>query len=205
MVFSLRPRLKVSLPGRAYNINNNLGGFAKNYKFGLVPNLTPEARARSMQGLYKTWDVQSRQRQGEKVVVLSKKSKKSKRKRLKLRETVAKEAREIQELARKNAQAAMIRVAQIAQTSPNETAALAASALLFERAYGKASQVNINASLDANGKATDVSQKELDTRIEKALERIDSLTRGAPKAPAREEPLIDLRKLDRDPDSTPLN
>ncbi len=131
--------------------------------------------------------------------------KKVKRKRLRLKETIAKEAREIQDLARKNADAAMRRVAEIAKTSTNEAAALAAAALLFDRAYGKANQTNINANLDANGKATDVSQKELDTRIEKALDRIDSLTRGAPKAPAREEPLIDLRKLDRDPDSTPLN
>ncbi len=157
-----------------------------------------------MRGLIKFWHLQSLKRQGIKVVT-NPSNKKVKRKRLRLKETIAKEAREIQELARKNADAAMRRVAEIAKTSTNETAALAAAALLFDRAYGKANQTNINANLDANGKATDVSQKELDTRIEKALDRIDSLTRGAPKAPAREEPLIDLRKLDRDPDSTPLN
>ncbi len=199
MVSPLLPRIKVSLPGRAPSLK------ARNSNFGPRKEESPETRAKRMQGLYKFWHLLSRKRKGEKILNPKPSHAKAKRKRIKLRETVAKEAREIQELARKNADAAMKRVAQIAHTSPNETAALAAAALLFDRAYGRPNQTNINANLDANGKATDVSQKELDTRIEKALERIDSLTRGAPKAPARQEPLIDLCKLDRDPDSTPLN
>jgi len=197
------PRIKVSFPGRAHTqkVPNPAGPPAG---VMLAKNMAPEAHAKRMQGLYNFWHLLSLKRQGIKVVTKPSAGK-IKRKRLKLRETVAKEAREIQELARKNAAAAMKRMAEIAQTSPNETAAIAAAALLLDRAYGKANQTNTNVNLDANGKATDVSQKELDTRIEKALERIDSLTRGAPKAPASEKPLIDLRQLDRDPDSTPLN
>jgi hypothetical protein len=195
--------MRVSLPGQAptQKIPNPAGPPAG---VMLAKNMTPEANAKRMKGLINFWHLRSLKRQGIKVVTKPSTGK-IKRKRLKLRETVAKEAREIQELARKNAAAAMKRMAEIAQTSPNETAAIAAAALLLDRAYGKANQTNTNVNLDANGKATDVSQKELDTRIEKALERIDSLTRGAPKAPASEKPLIDLRQLDRDPDSTPLN
>lgn len=199
MVPIVRPRLKVSLPGRVpvTTIPTPAGPPTPG-------QMSPEAHVKRMRGMYKFWHLQSLKRQGVKVVMKPSHTK-VKRKRLRLQETVAKESREIQELARKNADAAMRRVAEIAKTSPNETAALAAAALLFDRAYGKANQTNINAHLDANGKATDISQKELDTRIDKALDRIESLTRGAPKAPARQEPLIDLRKLDRDPDGTPLN
>jgi len=200
MVQSLYPRIKVKLPGvtPTLTVRKPPGGA----KF--AADMPLEEYARRTRGVRSFWHLQSLKRQGIKVVTKPSAGK-VKRKRLKLRETVAKEAREIQELARRNAAAAMKRMAEIAQTSPNETAAIAAAALLLDRAYGKANQTNTNVNLDANGKATDVSQKELDTRIEKALERIDSLTRGAPKAPASEKPLIDLRKLDRDPDSTPLN
>src|SRR5690349_19090172 len=85
----------------------------------------------------------------------------AKRERVKLRETVAREQREIQEIARKNAQAAMERLADIVEHSHNETAAIAAAQVILDRGYGKANQTNINATIDANGKATDVSNKEL--------------------------------------------
>jgi hypothetical protein len=204
MVQTLVPRLKVSLPGRAPTPASNPAGPPKGQ--ALAINMAPEAHKRRMQGLYNGWHIKSQLRKGEKVVLKHAGTNKSrKRKRLRLQETVAKEAREIQEIARKNAAAAMRRMAQIAQTSHNETAAIAATMLIMDRAYGKATQTNINANLDANGKTTDISQKELDTRIDTALKRIDSLTRGAPKAPKSKAPPIDLRKLDRDPDSTPLN
>jgi hypothetical protein len=150
-------------------------------------------------------DVATRYFAGEKVVSKAKIQKAIKRKRVRLHETVAKEAREIQELARRHAQAAMKRMAEIAETSHNEAAAIAAAGLLLDRAYGKANQTNINANLDANGKSTDISQKELDTRIETALKRIDALTGGTAKTPARQEPSADLRKLDRDPNGSSLH
>jgi hypothetical protein len=204
MVLPLLTRMKVSLPGHAPSYNSKRTGSSG--EAFLAKNMAPEAHKKRMQGLYKGWHIKSQLRKGEKVVLKHAGSNKSrKRKRLRLLETVAKEAREIQEIARKNAAAAMKRMAQIAQTSPNETAAIAATMLLMDRAYGKATQTNINANLDANGKTTDISQKELDTRIDTALKRIDSLTGGAPKAAKSKAPPIDLRKLDRDPDSTPLN
>ena len=199
------PRMKVSLPGCVPSYSRKNRPVPSGEAF-LAVNMAPEAHKKRMQGLYKGWHIKSQLRKGEKVVLKHAGSNKSrKRKRLRLLETVAKEAREIQEIARKNASAAMKRMAQIAQSSPNETAAIAATMLIMERAYGKATQTNINANLDANGKESDISQKELDTRIDTALKRIDSLTGGAPKAAKSKAPSIDLRKLDRDPDSTPLN
>ena len=130
---------------------------------------------------------------------------KAKRQRVRLRMTVAKEQREIQEMARKGADAVMKRMFEIATTSMNETAAIAAGQVMLERGYGKANQTNINATIDANGKATDVSQKELDTRVAKVVERIEALTGGEAKAPKSKERPADVRELDRDPDSSSLH
>lgn len=129
----------------------------------------------------------------------------AKRKRVKLAMTVAKEAREIQQKARQYAEPILDRLAEIAQNSFNENAAIAAANSIIDRAYGKANQTNINATLDANGKAADVSAKELDARIERALKRVAALTAGKGEPVKGEDGSADVRKLDRDPDSSPLN
>lgn len=180
-------------------------GFSPGNNLSTKEVMPAAGHAKRMQGLFKAWGKKIRIHAGEEKVLKQITARQQARKRSRLRETVAKEAREIQELARKHAHSAMLRMAEIAQNSQNETAAIAATALLMDRAYGKANQTTINAHLDANGKPTDVSEKELNTRIEETLKRIDALTGGKAKAPARKEQPIDLRKLDRDPNSTPLN
>lgn len=165
-------------------------------------NMSADSHMRRMAGLHKAWAESSKQYHVKRTMTKSRISHKETRVRVRLKQTVAKEAREIQELARRNAEAVITRMAEIAQTSFNETAAIAAAQVVLERAYGKANQTNINASIDANGKATDVSGKELDKRVEQTLKRIEELTGRTPKAPESKERSVDLRELDRDPDSS---
>lgn len=173
--------------------------FTKGNKLASKENLSPDAHARRMAGLFKTWETQERQHRGEKVVTRKVKDERQKRKRLKLHATVAKEFREIQEIARTHATAAMRRLAEIIESPVSQdTSAIAAAAVILDRAYGKATQTSINASIDASGKTTDVTAKELDTRIEKALHRVEAITGRAPKAAESEEQPPDVRKRDRD-------
>ncbi len=181
------------------------GFFTEGNQYALAEKMLPEKHARRMQGLYRGWQTNARKANGEKFVNAMEKRRQKKRKRIRLHLTIAKEAREIQDLARRSAAAVMKRLAEIAETSANEAAAIAAGQVLLDRAYGKASQTNINATVDTNGKPTDVSAKELDTRIEKALKRVDTLTGGTTKAPARKKQPVDVREHDRDPDSSSLH
>jgi hypothetical protein len=181
------------------------GYFREGNQEAIQDNMTPDAHTRRMKALFSGWGTNVKKRQGEITVTRNQIRKTAKRKRIRLHMTVAKEAREIQDTARRHAAAAMKRMAEIAETSFNETAAIAAASVIFERAYGKASQTNINATVDANGKATDVSGKELDTRIAQALKRVEQLTGGKTKAPASKEQPADLRQHDRDPDSSSLH
>ena len=179
--------------------------FPKGNRLAAVENLTPKAHSKRMAALFRGWATHERKYGGEKVVTFRQKRKIRKRKRLRLKQTVAKEVREIQEYARKNAFAAMEKATEIVANSDNETTVLSAVQIVLERAYGKASQTNINANVNGDGKTTEISAKELDARIAKALQRVEELSRGKKQAPAGKDRLVDLRKLDRDPDSTPLN
>ena len=180
-----------------------LGGFyyAGN-QYALAKNLTPEANAKRMATLLRTWATKARLHAGEKFVPDNQKRLQAKRKRIRLHTTIVKEAREIQDIARTHATAVVQKLAEIVETSGNEAAVIAASQVLLDRAYGKASQTHINANIDTNGKATDVSQKELDARIEKALKRVEDITGRAPKAPESQKPSSDVREHDRDPDGS---
>jgi len=179
--------------------------FAKGNRIAAAENLTPKAHSKRMAALFRAWGTKARIDQGEKVMTLRLKHKLKKRKRLRLKATIAKEMRDIQEFARKHALAAMEKAADIVANSDNETTVLQGIQIVLERAYGKASQTNINASVSGDGKATEITAKQLDERIAKALQRVEELSRGAKQTPSRKERLVDLRKLDRDPDSTPLN
>jgi len=173
-------------------------------------NLTPEANRRRILGILKVNELKERKRRGEvslsdeRRIQMSKTMRKVHR--VKLKVTRAKEGREITEIARTHAAQVMQRLAEIVNNPhTTESAVIAASTVILDRAYGKASQTNINASLDTDGKANQVTAKELDSRIAAALQRAEGVLRGkaeAPKSPAKP---VDLRKLDRDPDSTPLN
>jgi hypothetical protein len=179
--------------------------FVKGNQWAAKKNMSAESHERRRKALQKGHVTLHKKSAGEIKVTKSMERIRKKRERAHLRETVAKEAREIQELGRRNADAVMRRLANIAIGSPNETAAIAAAQVILDRSYGKANQTSISAHIDANGQETSISQKELDARVEQTLKRIETLTGGKAKAPKSEEPLIDLRKLDRDPNGSPLN
>ena len=106
------------------------------------------------------------------------------RKRLKLRDqkAVALEAHELQQLARENATLAMQTLIEISKnTRAPEATRIAASSVILDRGYGKASQTSITASI-GNGKTSDLTADELDKRVSKALGRVEELTKRTPQA-----------------------
>lgn len=106
-----------------------------------------------------------------------------KRTRIKLQEkkAIALEAHELQQIARENATLAMQTLVEIS-SNPRapEATRIAASAVILDRAYGKASQTSITANV-SNGKKSDLDSTELDKRISQALKRAEELTNRAPK------------------------
>lgn len=174
--------------------------FVKGNKLCSKANLTPEQHQKRMEALMRGWQTSARKRRGERVVTAETKKRTRIRKRIRLRETVAKEAREIQEIARQRAVSAMNRLAEIIDNpASKDSDAIAAIAVTLDRAYGKATQTNVNANLDANGQNKDISATELNQRIEKALKRVAELTGGKPEAPPSKDRPADLRK--RNPDT----
>lgn len=115
--------------------------------------------------------------------------------KLKQKKAVAMEAHELQVLARENASLAMQTLIEIAANSrAPEATRIAASAVILDRGFGKASQTNITANI-GNGKNNNLTATELDQRVAKALRRVEELTNRAPKqAPSPQRP-ADLRKL----------
>ena len=110
--------------------------------------------------------------------------------------TAAREHREIQELARRGTEAAMRRLIDIVMSpAATDANAIQAARELFERGYGKSVQTNVNAHIDANGKPSEVTASELDTRIATVLRRVEEIAGGTPEPVASEERPADLRKL----------
>lgn len=173
--------------------------FEKGNKYAAAEKMSPESHKRRMRGLFKAWGVRARINRGERVVTASTVKKIKKRARVRLKETVAKEVRDIQNLARKFALAGIEEAAKIAgSSSSKDSDKLAAINLLLDRAFGKATQTSINAVLDANGKPSEVTGKELDERIAEALKRVEDLTGRAPKAPKGQKRPDNIRERDRD-------
>lgn len=115
------------------------------------------------------------------------------RAKLKLKKAVALEAHELQQMARENATIAMQSLIEISKNKrAPEPSRIAASAVILDRAYGKASQTSITASV-TNGKESDIDGPELDKRIKQALKRVEDLTNRAPKKRVRPNRPINLR------------
>lgn len=120
-----------------------------------------------------------------------------KRRRLQLKEKkkVALEAHELQQIARENATLAMRTLVNISKNPrAPEATRIAASSVILDRAYGKASQTTISASV-TSGKANEIGPEELDQRIKRALKRVEDITSRTPKAPVSKKRSADLRKL----------
>lgn len=177
--------------------------FVTGNKLAAAENLAPDAHARRMSGLYKAWQTKARKARGERVVTAKTRKKIGRVKRAKLHEAVALEAREMQNISRKAAPDALRSLHDIILSSTaTDVAKISAASVLLDRAYGKASQTNINANLDVDGKPANVTEKELTQRIEEALARVNKLTAGAAEpgpgtkkpAPSEERPK-NLRRL----------
>jgi len=118
-----------------------------------------------------------------------------KRNRIKLQQkkAIQLELHELQALARENATAAMHTLVEIMKNKrAPEANRIAASAVVLDRGYGKASQVSITASV-TNGKADNLDSTELDKRISRALKRVEDLTNRTPKAGTGQKRPVNLR------------
>ena len=118
-----------------------------------------------------------------------------KRNRIKMQQkkAIQLELHELQALARENATAAMQVLIEIAKNKrAPEATRIAASAVILDRGYGKASQVSITASV-TNGKADNLDSTELDKRISRALKRVEDLTNRTPKAGTGQKRPVNLR------------
>ncbi len=125
------------------------------------------------------------------------------RKRARLKESAAKEAADIQLEARRHTADILDEMVEIALSETAvESAKIQAAHFVYDRAYGKAAQTNINANVNANGKPSEITGSTLAKRIEATLKRIEELTRGGATPPASEERPADIRECDFDPDST---
>ena len=114
--------------------------------------------------------------------------------RLKVKKAVALEAHELQALARENATAAMQTLIEISKNKrAPEATRIAASAVILDRGYGKASQTSITANV-TNGKASDITSDELDKRVTSALKRVEELTNRARKAGTSQKRPTNLRE-----------
>jgi hypothetical protein len=120
-----------------------------------------------------------------------------KRTRLKLdvKKAVALERHELQQLARENATAAMQTLIEITKNKrAPEATRIAASSVILDRGYGKASQTSISASV-TNGNVKEITGNELNKRIEAALKRVEAATTGTPKAGKSANRLTHVRIL----------
>ena len=110
--------------------------------------------------------------------------------------SIALEARQVQEMARLGAPEALQAVRDIITSEISaDMAKIAAAHLILDRGYGKSTQTNINATVDADAKAKDINAKDLDQRISEALTSIERITGGArPKIESEKRP-VDIRVL----------
>ena len=96
--------------------------------------------------------------------------------------SVAMEARELQEMAKKSMPAVMDRIYEIVTDRKSQDHhAIAAGVFLADRAYGKAIQPSVNATVDNNGKTSEIDDAELTNRIRETIDRVTRITSGAGK------------------------
>lgn len=188
--------------------------FVKGHRLAARENMSPQSHAKRMAGLAKASKVfQMISRLGYKALTI-----KTKRERKKIgfkaflrhkraRQTLAvKNVREIQQIALNNsAQAMRVAVEVMNDRRARGSERLAAVDLVLNRAAGRPTQTNINASLDANAPAHEASGKELDQRVAETLNRIEKLTGGKREKKPRERKSINIRVDYRDPGSSKLN
>lgn len=78
---------------------------------------------------------------------------------------------------------------------------ISAAQTLLDRGYGRPTQTNINASVDTDGSPAQITDKELDRRIDETLRATEALTRAAGPQKRKREKIqseagpADVRKL----------
>lgn len=106
------------------------------------------------------------------------------------------EAREMVDIARRKARKAMEVYETIIDTpEAADTAKIQAANAIMDRAYGKATQTSVNTQVNADGRTTEIDDKELNRRINEAVQRVEAVTRGEAEAAASADRPNDLRKL----------
>lgn len=174
--------------------------FKEGNKYASKEGMSPEAHERRMAGLRKTWEQAKLKSNG---VKLRNTRGVRKMKRTKLRMTLEKELREIQAIARTHADQAMQRLAEIVNDDKQPASVqIVAAQVILNRAYGAPTTTNVNANIDANGKASEITGKELANRIDQALKRVEAVTGRVSEEGKSEERPADLREPDRDPNSS---
>lgn len=128
--------------------------------------------------------------------------KRNERKRAKLKERRATELAELQQKARTYADELLDEMYGIATSdTAMDSAKISATQMIWDRAYGKAAQTNVNANV-TNGKPSEITGSALAKRIEAALRRVEEITGGGSPTPASKERPADVCKRDIDPDSS---
>ncbi len=193
----LLPKAFSQSPGVQINRDNT--PFRRGNQLATNENLTTESQDKRRAALFRGWETKARKSRGEKVVTAyEQKGKRPVRERIKLRETLMLEAREIQDMARMGAGEAMQVLKEIiSDQSTRSSDKISAIGLLLDRAYGKSTQTNVNATVDATGKESDVSTAELDRRIKTALERVETIAGGTGQEAEGKERPANVRERDR--------
>lgn len=121
---------------------------------------------------------------------------KLKRPRTKLEEKIVRDAREIKDLAAMHAPEAIKVIAEIMKDVKTlDAVRIVAANALIDRGYGKATQMSVTATVNADGKTSEIDDKELTSRINSALERVERITGREKQPPKSEERSTDVRKL----------
>lgn len=185
-------------------------GFYPGHDRAKRENMPVESHANRMVGLFRTWSTGRFKREGKRLMPVRIRRKigvnTAKRHRRARQDRAVKSSREIQQIALDNAKGAMeVAVDLMYDRRARGSERLAAVDLVLNRAAGRPTQTNINASVDTNANPNEASAKELDTRIAETLERVEALTGRAPKKTPRKRRPIDLRINDRDPGSSNLH
>lgn len=193
------------LEGRVFNTKwPRKNQFTKGHTRSRAENMHEEANALRLLGLLQARRNDELRRKGYRIVTSRSRIKmgfKAKLRHKRARqENAVKNAREITKIALDNAAKAM-RVAVEVMDDPRNKGSerLAAVEIVLNRAAGRPTQTNINASVDANAPPAEATGKELDQRIAETLERVERITGRAPKAKKRPRPALNLRKDDPNP------
>lgn len=109
---------------------------------------------------------------------------------------IATDFKQIQDMAKQFAPECMKALASVVTSDvSSDLAKISASQAILDRAYGKALQTSVSATVNGNGEAKDLDAAELDRRVAAAVTRVESLaSRKREKIKSPEQP-ANLRKL----------